>query len=561
MKKMKHGADDRLAERLRYEEGLASCSRSLIAGGPRAIDDALEHLRAAAGASRVYLFENFDDPRDGLCMRQTHEACASGVEPQIGNTLLQRLRYATAYDPARRVLSQGRPFWGLVNELDEETRVVLAPQGILSILNIPVSVAGAWYGFVGFDDTVSSRAWSGEDMRLLQIAAEMIGAHIGRERTMAELARRQAKMDGIFRTAPSGIGMVVERVLTEVNERLCRITGYTSHELLGHGTRFLYAEQEEYERVGREQIENIAREGTGTLETRWVRKDGTPIDILLSSSPIVRDNFQAGVIFAALDITDRARGERERRAMESQVQHAQRLESLGILAGGIAHDFNNLLMVVLGNLDLALTDRSLPAPLRESLQSIGKAARQGAELTRQLLVYAGREPMRVTKLDLSMVVRDMTQIIEVSLRGKGRLAYELGEEIPLVDVDPSLIRQVIMNLLLNAWESLGDEGGEIMLRTGREELDAPALEKNILGRGLLPGTYVHLEVQDTGCGMDAATRERIFDPFFSTKFVGRGLGLAAVHGIVLGHHGCMRVTSELGRGTIFTVMFPAALTA
>jgi PAS domain S-box-containing protein len=386
----------------------------------------------------------------------------------------------------------------------------------------------------------------------------MIGAHIGRERTMEEMARRQAKMDGIFRTAPSGIGTVVERVLTEVNERLCRITGYTAHELLGRGTRFLYADQEEYERVGREQTENIAREGTGTIETRWVRRDGTPVDILLSSSPIVRDNLQAGVIFAALDITDRVRGERERRAMESQVQHVQKLESLGILAGGIAHDFNNLLMVVLGNLDLALTDRSLPAPLRESLQSIGKAARQGAELTRQLLVYAGREPMRVTKLDLSMVVRDMTQIIEVSLRGKGQLVYELAEAIPPVDVDPSLIRQVIMNLLLNAMESLGERGGEIMLRTGREELDSPALEKNILGRGLPPGTYVHLEVQDTGCGMDAATRERIFDPFFSTKFVGRGLGLAAVHGIVLGHHGCMRVTSEIGEGTIFRVMFPAA---
>lgn len=558
---LKQGASERLAERLRYEEGLASCSRSLIAGGPRAIDDALGHLRTAAGASRVYLFENFDDPRDGLCMRQTHEACASGVEPQIDNPLLQRLRYASAYEPARRVLSQGQPFWGIVDELDEETRGVLAPQGILSILNIPVSVTGAWYGFIGFDDTVSPRAWSGEDVRLLQTAAEMVGAHIGRERAVEELARRQAKMDGIFRTAPSGIGTVVDRVLTEVNERLCRITGYAADEMLGRGARFLYADQEEYERVGREQSENIAREGTGTIETRWVRKDGTPIDILLSSSPIVRDNLQAGVIFTALDITDRVRGEKERRAMESQVQHVQRLESLGILAGGIAHDFNNLLMVVLGNLDLLLTERSLPAPLRESLQNIGKAARQGAELTRQLLVYSGREPMRVTKLDLSTVVRDMSQIIEVSLRGKGRLVYELAEETPAVDMDPSLIRQVIMNLLSNASESLGAEGGEIILRTGREELDAAALERNILGRGLPPGTYAHLEVQDTGCGMDAATREKIFDPFFSTKFIGRGLGLAAVHGIVLGHHGCMSVTSELGRGTVFRVMFPATLRA
>jgi PAS domain S-box-containing protein len=551
------GASEKLAERLRYEEGLASCSRSLIAGGPQAIDGALEHLRAAAGASRVYLFENFDDPRDGLCIRQTHEACASGVEPQIDNPLLQHLPYASSYEPARRVLSQGKPFWGIVDELDEMSRGILAPQGILSILNIPVSVAGAWYGFIGFDDTVSPRAWSGEDVRLLQTAAEMVGAHIGRERAVEELARRQAKMDGIFRTAPSGIGTVVDRVFTEVNERLCRITGYAADEMLGRGARILYADQEEYERVGREQSENIEREGTGTVETRWVRKDGTLIDILLSSSPIVRDNLQAGVIFTALDISDRVRGEKQRRAMESQVQHLQRLESLGILAGGIAHDFNNLLMVVLGNLDLALTDRSLPAPLRESLQNIGKAARQGAELTRQLLVYSGREPLRVTKQDLSTVVREMSSIIEVSLRGKGQLVYELAEATPAIDMDPALVRQVIMNLLTNASESLGAEGGAIILRTGSEELDAAALERSILGRGLAPGAYAHLEVEDTGCGMDVATRERIFDPFFSTKFVGRGLGLAAVHGIVLGHHGCMRVTSEPGKGTVFRVMFPA----
>jgi len=552
------GDSEKLVERLRYEEGLASCSRSLIAGGPRAIDDALEHLRAAAGASRVYLFENFDDPQDGLCMRQTHEACAPGVEPQIDNPLLQHLRYATAYEPARRVLSQGKPFWGIVDELDEETRGVLAPQGILSILNIPVSVAGAWYGFIGFDDTESPRAWSGEDVRLLLIAAEIVGAHIGREKAVQELARRQAKMDGIFRTAPSGIGTVIDRVLTEVNDRLCRITGYAADEMLGCSTRFLYADQNEFERVGREQSRNIEREGTGTIETHWVRKDGTPIDILLSSSPIVRDNLQGDVIFTALDITDRVRGERERRVMESQVQHVQRLESLGILAGGIAHDFNNLLMVVLGNLDLVLTDRSLPNALREGLQNIGKAAHQGAELTRQLLVYAGREPIRVTKLDLSTAVREMSQIIEVSFRGRGSLVYDLAEETPAVDMDPALIRQVIMNLLTNASESLGTEGGRIVLRTGWEDLDSAALEQNILGRGLPPGTYAHLEVQDTGCGMDAATRERIFDPFFSTKFVGRGLGLAAVHGIVLGHHGCMRVISEPGKGTAFRVMFPAA---
>jgi PAS domain S-box-containing protein len=549
----------RLAERLRYEEGIAACSRSLIAGGSEAVNGALEHLRSAAGASRVYLFENFSDPDEGLCLRQICEACAPGVEPQITNPTLGHLSYRR-YVRAGKLLAEGKPFWGLVKDLDPDMKDLLAPQRILSILNIPVNVAGAWYGFIGFDDTEKPRTWGDEDVRLLLTAAEMIGAYLTRERTTEELARGKAKMDNIFLTVPCGIGMVVDRVFTEVNERLCRITGYQAEELIGQNARMLYVEQGEYDRVGAEELERIAREGTGAIETQWRRKDGTTVDILLSSSPLVPNDLQGDFLFAVLDITERAAAERQRRLIESQVQHVQKLESLGVLAGGFAHDFNNLLMVVLGNLELASSEPSLPAAVRLSLRDMGVAARHGADLTKQLLAYAGRGRLLVQRIDLSVVIRDMCDIISASVAKNAEVRYELASDLPKVDTDASQIRQVVMNLLVNASESLGEIGGTITVRTGVEDLNAADLASRILGQASAPGTFAFLDVRDTGAGMDRETQERVFDPFFTTKFIGRGLGLPAVHGIVRSHRGCILVESEVGTGSLFRASFPVSPT-
>jgi PAS domain S-box-containing protein len=547
----------RLAERLRYEEGIANCSRSLIAGGPDAVQKALGHLLTAAGVSRVYLFENFTDPREGLCMRQTHEVCAPGVEPEISSPVLRYLPY-TISERAENLLAAGKPFWGIVKDLEPDFQDLLRRQKILSILNIPVNVAGAWYGFIGFDDTEKSREWSDEDVRLLLTAAEMIGAYLSRERAIEELARGKAKMDKIFLTAPCGIGMVVDRVFTEVNERLCLITGYRADELLGSNARMLYSDQAEYDRVGAVELEKIVREGTGAIETKWRRKDGTRIEILLSSTPIVPGNLKGDFLFAVLDITERSTAERERRLIETQVQHVQKLESLGVLAGGFAHDFNNLLMVILGNLELAASDPLLPAPIRASLLDIEVAARHGADLTKQLLAYAGRGRLLVQKTDVSAVVAGMRDMIGVSVAKNAAIRYELAAGLPPVEADASQLRQVVMNLLTNASESLGEEKGTIVVRTGVEELDPAELAGRILGEARAPGPFVFFETRDTGSGMDAATMERIFDPFFTTKFIGRGLGLPAVHGIVRAHRGCIAVESTLGAGSLFRVSFPVS---
>ncbi|MBN1478536.1 response regulator [Candidatus Sumerlaeota bacterium] len=248
----------------------------------------------------------------------------------------------------------------------------------------------------------------------------------------------------------------------------------------------------------------------------------------------------------------------ERQRLEAQVQHAQKLESLGVLAGGIAHDFNNLLVGILGNASLALFELPPASPARDFIKQIDVAAQHAADLTRQMLAYSGRGKFVVQALNLSMVVEEMVHMLKVSISKKVGLRLQLDHDLPSIEADASQITQVIMNLVTNASEAIGDECGVITIITGVTECDLDDLADTYLNEGLSAGTFVTLEVADTGCGMSQETLDKIFDPFFTTKFTGRGLGLAAVMGIVRGHGGAMRVRSELGQGTVFTVLLPAS---
>ena len=263
------------------------------------------------------------------------------------------------------------------------------------------------------------------------------------------------------------------------------------------------------------------------------------------------------------DITDRKRAEAQRLSLERQVQYAQKLESLGLLAGGIAHDFNNILMVILGNADLAIDALSSHAPARDNIEEILKASKRAAELARQMLAYSGKGRFVVEPIDLGKLVDEMAHLLEVSISKKVVLKYNFADNLPAIDADATQIRQIIMNLITNASEAVGDKSGVVALSTGAIDCDRAYLDNinEILLAGLdeplREGLYVYIEVADTGCGMDTKTMERIFDPFFTTKFTGRGLGMSAVLGIVRGHRGAIKISSKPGRGTTFKVLFPA----
>lgn len=263
------------------------------------------------------------------------------------------------------------------------------------------------------------------------------------------------------------------------------------------------------------------------------------------------------VLEFGLDITERKKGEEEKLLLERQLLHVQKLESLGVMAGGIAHDFNNLLMAILGNANLALRDLPKEAPFREHLQAIETASQRAADLCKQMLAYSGRGTFLIGPLDLSDLVREMIRILDVSIGKRAQLELKLTPRLPAIEGDAAQIRQIIMNIIMNASEAITNQGGTITVRTRVEDFAANALH-DPFQHPLPGGRYVLLEVTDTGCGMDEKTRARLFDPFFSTKFTGRGLGMSAVLGIVRAHRGCISVQSAPGVGTTVRLAFPAA---
>jgi len=242
---------------------------------------------------------------------------------------------------------------------------------------------------------------------------------------------------------------------------------------------------------------------------------------------------------------------------EAEVVRKDRLESLGVLAGGIAHDFNNLLTGILGNAQLAITDMP-DGPARQAVQEIELAGRRAHELVSQLLAHAGRGNNEKQAVPLGTLVREMVDLMRRVVAPNAVLDVDLPRESLLVNGDPRQIRQIVMNLITNASDSLNADGGRIEVRIGRKVLDRNELDATEAGRGLDCGEYVVLEVTDTGCGMDDETRARIFEPFYTTKDTGRGLGLAALQGIVRHHAGTLSVRSSPGAGTRFRVYLPWA---
>ncbi len=260
----------------------------------------------------------------------------------------------------------------------------------------------------------------------------------------------------------------------------------------------------------------------------------------------------------AREITQEVRREEERLELARQMQEAQRLESLGVMAGGITHDFNNLLTPILGDAELALLDLPHDSPIRPRIEQIHRAARRAAALTRQLLAYSGQGPVSVEPIGLSQLVEEMGQLLEGVVSGKAALIHDLAEGLPAVEGDVAQLSQVVMNLITNAAEAVREGAGRISLRTGIVE--AEKVERRYVIGNFEPAarSYVFFEVVDDGCGMETETQSKIFDPFFTTKFTGRGLGLAAVLGIVRSHEGLIEIDSEIGRGTRFRVLLPAA---
>jgi PAS domain S-box-containing protein len=397
-------------------------------------------------------------------------------------------------------------------------------------------------------DVIGGRVWSFRDVT---------------ERAQTETALRES--EGRYRTlfegASDAIFLMEGGRFVDCNARTLEIFGCARNEILScHPADFSPPEQRDGSASGPRAEAWIGAALAGEPQSfEWLhcRRDGTPFDAEVS---LARLEWQGRVFLQAIvrDVTERKTAERGRLEMERRLFDAQKLESLGVLAGGIAHDFNNLLMAILGNLELALRDLSPVSPAQPRIEAASSAARRAANLTRQMLAYSGRGRFMVGRLDLNELVEENVHLLRTSIPRTTTLDLHLDRALPAVEADAGQIQQVIMNLVTNAAEAIGDQPGTITLSTGARDCDAASLGRSRLDGTLPAGRYACFEVTDSGCGMDEQTQKRMFEPFFTTKFTGRGLGMAAVLGIVRGHRGAILVESAVGKGATIRVLLPEA---
>jgi two-component system cell cycle sensor histidine kinase/response regulator CckA len=363
----------------------------------------------------------------------------------------------------------------------------------------------------------------------------------------AERAQEQFRL--AFQYAPVGICQIdLDGRIVEVNPLFCDITGWSRAELLNRP--FLDVLYRSESAGGADRCLSFQRGDAlfVSQEKSYERPDGATLWVGWAMSTVRgADNRPEGAIAVLADITSRKRAEEE-------ALRTQKLESVAMLAGGIAHDFNNLMTAVLGNASLAMDTMPEGSEVRNMLQGVVAAAERAARLTSQLLAYAGRGAVLSADLDLSSAVASVCELVRPSVPPNVRLQLDLGEGLPRLCADASQIQQLVTNLVLNAVEAIPENRpGAVRVSTGRIKIEEPV--EAPVGE-IVPGEYLFIQVQDDGSGMEQSILPKLFDPFFSTRFLGRGLGLAAVAGIVRSMKGAIRVSTTVGVGSTFTVLLP-----
>ena len=508
--------------------------------------EALRAIGRVTGATRaaVLLF----DP-DGVMRFEASEGLSAGYCAAVEGH--------TPWKPG-----QSHPEPILVRDVAEEPSLrpllgAIEAEGIRAMMMIPLVTGGGTIGkfMVYFGVPVLPDA---DVIALVQNIAAHTAFAVDRQRVVEALQASEARYrsiveplrDVVFQADATGRWVFLNPAWSEI----------TGHPLAGSLGRAIteYVHPDDHGLV-RDQLRALV-DGAPSVrfECRFVTPNGAVRWLEVSAYPPPRVGSPTiGVGGTMTDVTDRKATSEASREAEARLREAQRLEGLGVLAGGIAHDFNNLLVGVLSNAALALEGLPEDSTTYTVLRDMEVAGRRAAELTRQLLAYSGKGRFVVQPLDLAELVRDSAGLLRAAVTKKATLTYRFAADLPAIEGDPTQLRQVAMNLLVNASDALGDRPGTIDVWVEKRQVDAATLARASHGRDLPPGEYVALEVRDSGTGMSPTTTARMFDPFYTTKFQGRGLGLAAVLGIVRGHHGAILVESTLDQGTSMVLLFPA----
>jgi PAS domain S-box-containing protein len=453
------------------------------------------------------------------------------------------------------VLRTGEPLLAtpeLFRELVARGEVELLASDSVDWLGVPLVVRGERIGVAAIQTYDRAVRLQPEDRELFVFVCGQIAAAIKARRDEDALRESEVRLRQVIDVVPHFIFArdQLGRYLL-ANRALAEAYGTTVEALIGRTdadlarpaseTRRSFEEDGEVRRSGRPKVV-LEEEVTDALgRVRWLQTTRIPFTFSGSGRP--------AVLGVSIDVS-------ERRAAEEALRRAAKEESLSVLAGGVAHDFNNLLSAILGHAALAANELPEGSSARGHVEKVARAAERAADLTRQMLAYSGRGHFVVRPTDVNALVGENLPLLEVALPKSVRLVARLDGTLPAVDVDVGQLQQVLMNLVINAAEAIGERSGTVTVATGvREVAASDASLWRASGQPLAPGRYVSLEVEDDGTGMDAATVDRIFEPFFTTRSAGRGLGLAAVLGVVRGHRGALSVDSTPGKGTVFRLLF------
>lgn len=496
----------------------------------------------------------------------------SSSEQQFLKKLKYPINLESSSDLFIKILKSGNP---IVLNNAREKKTEMAPNSIAllerldvkALVGIPLVYKQEPLGLLFVDTQKAEREYATSDVNILMGIAMQIATGIVNARSYERLQESEQR----YRLLAENVNDIIwvldveSLTMTYVSPSVEKVMGFTPDELMAM-TIDQYLTPESFDRTAailRQATEKVQKgqidphHYARTIEIEKYHKNGTIIPVEVTAGLMIDGRGRPnGVLGISRDLSERKKAEHEQREMERRLQQGNKMESLGTMAGSIAHNFNNLLMVVLGNLEIAKEDLPDDAPAANSIQRATNASQRAADLSGMMLTYVGQLKKESFPVDLSQLVEAELEKLDESKMAHLTLELDLTDPMPLVAADTDQMRQMISGFITNAIEALEGEKGSVRISTGTMQCDAGYLSTTYLREDLPEGMYAYVSVADTGCGMDPETLGKVFDPFFSTKFTGRGLGMAAVMGIIRSHSGAVKVESEKGKGSTFTALFP-----
>jgi PAS domain S-box-containing protein len=452
-----------------------------------------------------------------------------------------------------RVMRTGTP--ALVNDVSKDPDFIPTPNDPLtqSELCLPIFDESVAIGVINIESTKKNK-FSEADLNLLTMLCEHIGIAIARSRLYEQVNHSEKRFRALIEHNPASISLMDKDGFRQASWMLSQeLWGYQVEEFIKLNA-FDMVHPDDLERVSTIYHELTQRPGTSiTMQPHRVfHGDGSIRWVETTLTNLLHEPAVQAIVVNSRDVT-------QQKQAEEALRQSQKLESLAILAGGVAHDFNNLLVAMMGQISIAQMKAGKDDPAQHHLEKALDATKRAENLTQQLLAYSGRVRFQVDRFNLNDFILEHIAFFRITLPDTITLTPQLHNPPPLIEADMSQIKQVIVNLIINAAESIWKQTGTIILATGMTAVNK-SIQTTWSHQELvpLPGKYVTLTISDDGAGMDEDTLSKVFDPFFSTKFIGRGLGLAAVQGIIRGHSGGINITSHVGKGSAFQLFLPAA---